>query len=119
MLLFLIEILKNVSQDWKNIFIKIAITSIDKKNGRKKYEYVYGRNIRWPIAEEYPSCQPLDLFDYSRMDALTPQRMTFKFKFGFNMRLTLHMEDRNAVTSRSIIHLILTLPAVRVPIGGY
>ena len=110
-LFIFIEILKNVSQDWKNIFVRVAITLTDKKNGRKNYKYVYGSDIRWPIAEEYPSCQPLDLFDYSRMDALTPQSMTFLFGFGFNARLTLHIEDRNAVTSRSIIYQILALPA--------
>ena len=92
---FFIEILKNVSFNWNDFVNEAAIYSID-----KIYKIVNGGNIRWPIAEQYPSCQPLDLFDYFDMDAYTPLQIFFNFSIVDNMQVTLLIEDRNKVTSR-------------------
>ena len=90
-----IEILKNVSFNWIDLLKDAAIYSID-----KKFKIFNGKNIRWPIAEQYPSCQPLDLFDYFNMDANTPLQIFFNFSIVDNMQVTLLIEDRKKVTSR-------------------
>ena len=94
---FFIEILKNVSFNWNDFVRKAGVYSID-----NKYKTVRGMNISWPIAEQFPSCQPLDLFDYFDMEAKTPLQILFTFYLVDNMQVTFLLEDRNRVTSRSI-----------------
>ena len=84
-----------MSFNWIDLLEDAAIYSMD-----KKFIIVNGFNIRWPIAEQYPSCQPLDLFDYFDMDAYTPLQIFFNFSIVDNMQVTLLIEDRNKVTSR-------------------
>ena len=55
--------MKNLTFNWNDFVKKAAVYSID--NSMKRID---GVNISWPIAEQYPSCQPLDLFDYFDMD---------------------------------------------------
>ena len=84
-----------MSYNWNELLEDAAIYSID-----KKFEIVNGMNISWLIAEQYPSCQPLDLFDYFNMDANTPLQIFFNFSIVDNMQVTLLIEDRKKVTSR-------------------
>ena len=66
------------------------------------FNSILGKNIKWRKAEEYPSCQRLDLFDYYDMDSFTPQQVFFAFNKIDNLGATLLLEDKNRVSSRSL-----------------
>ena len=63
---------------------------------------ILGKDINWSKADQYPSCQPLDLFDYYDMDSFTPKHIFFAFNKIENLGATLMLEDRNRVSSRSL-----------------
>ena len=85
-----------MSYNWTDFIRNAGVYSID-----NKYKTVDGMNISWPIAEQFPSCQPLDFFDYFDMEAKTPLQILFTFYLVDNMQVTFLLEDRNKVTSRS------------------
>ena len=85
-----------MSYNWTDFIRNAGVYSID-----NKYRTIHGMNISWPIAEQFPSCQPLDLFDYFEIDANTPLQIFFDLYLVDNMQVTLLLEDRNRVTSRS------------------
>ena len=84
--------------NWNALVKKVRIYSID-----NKMKSIYGMNISWPTVEQFPSCQPLDLFEYFEIDANTPLQIFFDLYLVDNMQVTLLLEDRNKVTSRSTL----------------
>ena len=56
---------------------------------------IQGKNIKWRQAEEFPSCQRFDLFDYYDMDSFTPDTIFFAFNKIDGLGATLLLEDRN------------------------
>ena len=58
--------------NWNALVKKVRIYSID-----NKMKSIYGMNISWPTVEQFPSCQPLDLFEYFEIDANTPLQIFF------------------------------------------
>ena len=63
---------------------------------------ILGKDINWSKADQYPSCQPLDLFDYYDMETFTPKHIFFAFNKIDNLGATLLLEDKNRVSSRSL-----------------
>ena len=92
-----IEILKNVSMKWNDIVSSIRIHTIGHEN-----KIVSGKNIKWPIAEQFPSCQVLDLFDHFDMDKITPKQIYIFFNAEYSLKATLLLEERNMVVARSL-----------------
>ena len=87
---YFLETLRNISLDWNGIirFINIYTGS--------QSIVLEGKNITWPIAEQFPSCHPLDLFDYFDMDLLTPiKQISFHFNQVENIGVTILIEDKN------------------------
>ena len=96
-LYFYLDILKNVSMKWNNIVSSIRIHTIGHEN-----KIVSGKNINWPIAEQFPSCQVLDLFDHFDMDKITPKQIYIFFNAEYSLKATLLLEERNKVVARSL-----------------
>ena len=82
---------------WSEIVSSIGIYTIDHQHIR-----VYGKNINWPIAEQFPSCQVLDFFDYFDMDAITPKQIFIYFNAKYSMKATIYLEERNKAAARSL-----------------
>lgn len=88
--------MKNLTFHWNDFVKKVRIYTNDNKE-----KSVNSMNIIWPTVEHFPSCKPLDLFDYFDINANTPQQIFFEFYLVDNMQVTLILEDRNKATSRS------------------
>ena len=69
----ILGILKKISSKWKSIIKRIEVYT----NGSKLF--VSGTEIKWPIAEQFPSCQPLDLFDYINIESSKLEKIAFYF----------------------------------------
>ena len=82
---------------WDEIVSFVRVHTIGHKN-----LIVSGKNITWPIAEQFPSCQVLDLFDYFDMKDNTPKQIFFVFNSNYSMKATLLLEERNKVVARSL-----------------
>ena len=64
---------------------------------------LFGENITWKFAEQYPSCKNFDLFDHFKdLKNNTPQIIWFKFKLLHNLSVSLFIEERNKQASRTI-----------------
>ena len=90
-----LEILKNISFNWNKLVKKVSIYTTD-----HQWFEVPGDDLYWPLAQQYPSCQLLDLFDYFNMDTITPKQIYFYFTEMYYFGVTLIIEERNKVTSR-------------------
>ena len=82
---------------WDEIVSFVRVHTIGHKN-----LIVSGKNVTWPIAEQFPSCQVLDLFDYFDMKDNTPKQIFFVFNSNYSMKATLLLEERNKVVARSL-----------------
>ena len=82
---------------WNEVISSIRIHTIGHKN-----LIVSGKAISWPIAEQFPSCQVLDLFDNFDMDGHTPKQIYIFFNAEFSTKATLLLEERNKVVARSL-----------------
>ena len=82
---------------WDEIVSFVRVHTIGHKN-----LIVSGKNITWPVAEQFPSCQVLDLFDYFDMKDNTPKQIFFVFNSNYSMKATLLLEERNKVVARSL-----------------
>ena len=87
----------NLSYDWNKIVEKVAIYTID-----NEIINVSGENIRWSLAEQYPNCQPLDLWDYFDFKNDTPLLIYIFFKRVDNLGVTISIEDRQKAVSRTL-----------------
>ena len=83
---------------WNETISEIRILTPD-----DKFFYIPGENITWSKSYRFPACQTLDLFDYLKMEEITPLKITFDFERLENHRLTLHLEDRDKATSRTLM----------------
>ena len=86
------EILKNVSLLWNDVVKGIGILTID-----SHWIYFEGRNISWPLSEQYPSCQSFDLFDLFNMNSIVPSNIFIDFNTFDFLGATLLLEERNKV----------------------
>ena len=87
----------NLSYSWNTIVEKVTIITIE--------NYIFnisGVNISWPIAEQYPNCQPLDLWDYFDFKNDTPLLIYIYFKRVENLGVTISIEDRQKAVSRTL-----------------
>ena len=57
-------------------------------------------SLSWPLAEKYPSCHTLDLFENFSIEDITPKQIFFVFYKMDKMSVTLLTEERNKVTLR-------------------
>ena len=64
--------------------------------------YINGTNISWSIAEQYPSCQAFDLFDYLDKDDVKPKQIFFVLKATKEFGATIQFEERNMKTTRAL-----------------
>ena len=69
---------------------------------KEEYFTVSGKDIKWQIAEQYPACQSLDLFDYFDIEKYKPWIVKFKFLKTDNLGVSLMLEERNKAVSRSL-----------------
>ena len=65
MLINIVDILRNVSSRWNDVVLLVRIYTADNEMLR-----LDGRNISWPLADQFPSCQLSDLFDYFNIPAM-------------------------------------------------
>ena len=88
--------MKNVSFNWNNLIHEVEIYTTD-----RQFITVSGDAFNWSLVHQYYSCQLLDLFDYFDMDTITPKQIFFNFNKVDNVGVTLLIEERNKVVSRS------------------
>ena len=82
---------------WNRIVRSVGIFTTE-----SRWIWLNGKNISWSIAEQFPSCQLLDLFDYFDMESITPKQIFFNFQKMDNIGVTLLIEERNKMLSRSV-----------------
>ena len=88
--LLLIDVLSNVSFNWKDILRQVDLWTMD----RTKFT-VTGTDIKWSLLPSgYPTCQAVDLTQYFDLKKVTPMFFVFKFFPRENLGLSLHIEDR-------------------------
>ena len=85
--------------------------------GNDKYMTIMGKSIRWKLAEQYPSCQNLDLNDYFYLKNKAPTFIVFTFNVLKNLGVALATEERNKATSRSLKFNRLTYSGPTITIG--
>ena len=99
-----LEILSSASLSWNETISEIRLLTPD-----DKVFDIPGENITWSKSYRFPACQTLDLFDYLKMEEITPLKITFDFERLENHRLTLHLEDRDKGSPKKL-HILRALP---------
>ena len=75
---------QKLSISWQNLDLMLPNRFVAIDTTDYQHQEVSGKNIRWPIEEQYPSCQPFDLFDYFPMDTIVPKKVSFVFNIVDN-----------------------------------
>ena len=78
---------------------------------------VQGEHIRWKLAEQYPSCQNLDLNDYFYLKNKAPTFIVFTFNVLKNLGVALFTEEKNKAASRSLKFNRLTYSGPTITLG--
>ena len=95
----LIDVLLNVSFNWKDILKQVDLWTMD----RSKFT-VAGKDINWTlIPSGYPTCQAVDLTQSFDLKKLTPMFFVFKFFPLENLGISLQIEDlKTSLLKRSL-----------------
>ena len=93
-----LDVLRNISLNWMEIVKEITI------NINENYEKIEikGEQIEWKLAEQYPSCQSIDLFELFKLKKSTIRKVQFRFRIVENMGVTILTEDRKRASFRAI-----------------
>lgn len=86
----LIDLLSNISFNWKNILKEVNLWKSDGKQLA-----VSGRDIKWSLLPSgYPTCQSIDLTESFDLKMKTPLLIAFRFFPSENLGVSLQIEDR-------------------------
>ena len=93
-----LDIVRNVSFNWKNVINKIVITQHGDYSSN--FETVLPQHIDWKLVQLYPSCQVLDLIKYVN-NSKAPINIVFSFNKLKNIGISIFLEERNKILSRT------------------
>ena len=97
-MLFLSDILTNVSFNWSALISGIWIYGIDIE---KEYYNIRGSNLNWSLIPHYPNCQILNVFDYIEAK-ITPMIIEFQFCNNLNVEVLFQIEDKRKAAGRTL-----------------